>query len=223
MRSSRNVAAIVSTRSHYEVLGVHPEATAEVIREAYRNLAREHHPDRRAIVLDSSHPMTMAELNEAYRVLRDPGRRAVYDASLRTGSAAPQSAPPPRQAQAQSHTEGMKATAAEYASHLVGRPGPARVPWRTLMFFGTLAIIGVIVLAQFTDSEGLKEPDGILRVGDCVEIEADGDAHEISCVGDEDVDLVVRAFVTFDASCPNGSEAHRDRLGMGVACVAVPE
>ena len=37
----------------------------------------------------------MAAINEAYRVLGDPGRRAVYDATLRgTGSAAGSSSAP---------------------------------------------------------------------------------------------------------------------------------
>lgn len=63
--------------SLYEVLGVAPNAPAEVIRAAYRVLARLHHPD--ASVSPQSTGM-MSAINEAYEVLSDPSARATYDA-----------------------------------------------------------------------------------------------------------------------------------------------
>jgi curved DNA-binding protein CbpA len=62
-------------RDHYEVLQVHPRAEPEVIRAAYRALARKYHPD-----LGGS-PRRMIELNDAWDVLGDAARRAEYDAS----------------------------------------------------------------------------------------------------------------------------------------------
>jgi curved DNA-binding protein CbpA len=62
----------------YRVLQVHPEAEDVVIQSAYRALARIYHPDGQ-----SSDPGRMAQLNEAYEHLRDPGRRRAYDARLR--------------------------------------------------------------------------------------------------------------------------------------------
>lgn len=35
----------MAERTHYETLGVEPRATAEQIRRAYRELAKQHHPD----------------------------------------------------------------------------------------------------------------------------------------------------------------------------------
>ena len=67
--------------SHYDTLGVRPDASAREIRDAYRRLARIHHPDH-----GDADAGSMAALNEAYRVLGEPSRRAVYDAALR-GSA----------------------------------------------------------------------------------------------------------------------------------------
>ena len=63
----------------YRVLQVDESADAEIIRLAYRQLARRHHPD-----LDGSpHAVRrMAALNHAYAVLRDPERRSRYDAVL---------------------------------------------------------------------------------------------------------------------------------------------
>jgi len=104
-----------------------------------------------------------------------------------------------------------------FPSHL----GPARFPWRSVSFFALLAIIGVVVLAQFTEPGEPQGPDGIMRVGSCVTIEPNGDAREVLCTGDPTVDQTVVAFVPFDGVCPGGSLPHRDRQGMGVACVAV--
>lgn len=64
--------------THYERLGVDPTASPEQLRAAYRALARRLHPDARG----GSPSPAMAELNEAWRVLSDPARRAAYDASL---------------------------------------------------------------------------------------------------------------------------------------------
>ena len=63
----------------YRVLNVDPRADAEVIRVAYRALARRDHPDVNA---DPAASSKMAELNAAFEVLGDARRRAVYDQSL---------------------------------------------------------------------------------------------------------------------------------------------
>ena len=64
-------------RDYYEVLGVSPQATAEEIKQAYRRLARESHPDRNPD--DPSAEERFKELAAAYEVLSDPERRANYD------------------------------------------------------------------------------------------------------------------------------------------------
>jgi molecular chaperone DnaJ len=148
----------------------------------------------------------MPSINEAYRVLGDPARRAVYDASLR-GSASPSAQQPAGPAPAY--------TAPVYPSHL----GPARVPWRSLLVVGIIGVVGVVVLAQFTEPGEPSGPDGILGVGSCVSIDADGFAREVLCTGDTTADLVVDALIPFDATCPGRTEPHQDRQGMGIACV----
>lgn len=105
-----------------------------------------------------------------------------------------------------------------FPSHL----GPARIPWRSVLFVAMLAIIGIVVLAQFTEPGEPRGPDGIIQIGSCVTIEPNGDAREVLCTADPAVDLVVEGFVPFDEACPGGTVAHRDRQGMGVACVADP-
>jgi hypothetical protein len=82
-------------RTHYDVLGVSARATNEELRQAYRERARVLHPDRQqaggAGDADSLGG-AMRELNEAWRVLRDPAARAAYDRSLLAPS--PRPAPP---------------------------------------------------------------------------------------------------------------------------------
>jgi curved DNA-binding protein CbpA len=65
-------------RDYYAILGVKPDATLQEIKRAYRRLARLHHPDLNKTALDDH----IKRLNEAYEVLRDPARRAAYDAQL---------------------------------------------------------------------------------------------------------------------------------------------
>ena len=98
---------------------------------------------------------------------------------------------------------------------------PARIPWRSLLVFSSVAIFGIVALAQFSGVDNQVGPDGILRNGDCVEIQVNGDAREVSCTGE--LDFVVRAFVPFDGTCPGRTAPHRDRQGMGVACIELPD
>jgi curved DNA-binding protein CbpA len=66
--------------SLYNVLKVAPDAPIEVIRAAYRVLAARYHPDRCGPNPEAL--SRMQRVNEAYRVLSDPGLRAKHDAVL---------------------------------------------------------------------------------------------------------------------------------------------
>lgn len=60
----------------YEVLGISKNATEDEIKKAFRRRARELHPDvNKAADAEDQ----FKELNEAYDVLSDPGKRAQYD------------------------------------------------------------------------------------------------------------------------------------------------
>jgi curved DNA-binding protein CbpA len=76
---------VAAPPDYYALFEVPPTASAEEIRSSYRRLARLHHPDT------SGSPESvalMAQINEAWEVLRDADRRAAYDRT-RPRAAAP--------------------------------------------------------------------------------------------------------------------------------------
>lgn len=210
--------------THYEVLGISPGASTAQVREAYRRLARVHHPDR-VQAGSAASAASMPAINEAYRVLNDPARRAMYDASLRSSAAPSQgpSAPTPGGGPSGRPDPGSarrRRSAPPYDGPVsIARDlRPGLIPWRLVIGVVAATIAGLVVLSLFTEPGEEPAPDGILRVGDCVEYQPDGDAAEVPCSGGDD--LVVRAFVPFDGTCPGLTEPHRDQQGMGIACVA---
>src|SRR5918999_5538576 len=67
-------------RDPYRILQVHREAELDVIRAAYRVLARKLHPDGRTdSLLDAAGERRMTDLNWAYAVLRAPQARERYE------------------------------------------------------------------------------------------------------------------------------------------------
>ena len=67
----------MAKRDYYDVLGVSKAASAEEIKKAYRQKAKELHPDR-----NSDNPNAESqfkEANEAYEVLKDADKKAAYD------------------------------------------------------------------------------------------------------------------------------------------------
>lgn len=63
-------------RDYYDVLGISRNASEEDIRRAFRKLALEYHPDRNK---SDEAAERFKEINEAYEVLRDAGKRSAYD------------------------------------------------------------------------------------------------------------------------------------------------
>jgi molecular chaperone DnaJ len=68
---------MTTKRDYYEVLGLDRAASLEEVKKAYRVLALKHHPDKNPG--DKSSEERFKEATEAYEVLRDPDKRALYD------------------------------------------------------------------------------------------------------------------------------------------------
>ena len=67
----------MAEKSFYEVLGVAKDASENDIKKAYRKLVRKYHPDVSKV---ANADEKIAEINNAYETLRDPEKRAQYDA-----------------------------------------------------------------------------------------------------------------------------------------------
>jgi molecular chaperone DnaJ len=63
-------------RDYYELLGIERGADSDEIRRAFRNLAKQYHPD---VNKEPDAEAKFKEINEAYAVLSDDDRRARYD------------------------------------------------------------------------------------------------------------------------------------------------
>ncbi len=64
-------------KDYYNILGVKRDASEQEVKRAYRKLARKHHPDVNPG--DKSAEAKFKEINEAYEVLSDKGKRQKYD------------------------------------------------------------------------------------------------------------------------------------------------
>jgi len=181
-------------RSHYEVLGVAPSASASAIRDAYRARIKRLHPDAGHV----HDPREAAAVNEAWAVLGDAGRRARYDLSLVDAPVAAPPMPPKPE---------------------IVYP-PARFPWRFVLTVATLGALGMFLLHAFSSPTQPQGPDGLLRSGSCVVIDSALAAVEVECDGQHE--WVVAQLVAFDRRCPDGTVGYRDRQGMGIACLVEP-
>jgi hypothetical protein len=76
------VARVAVTSDCYAILGVTPAAEDVVIGAAYRALIRHYHPDTNP---DPAARARAQEITAAYAILRDPARRAEYDARRAAG------------------------------------------------------------------------------------------------------------------------------------------
>jgi curved DNA-binding protein len=81
----------VEYKDYYQIMGVGRDASADDIKRAYRKLARKYHPD---VSKEKDAEAKFKEVGEAYEVLRDPEKRAAYDA-LGTRKPGEEFRPPP--------------------------------------------------------------------------------------------------------------------------------
>ena len=76
----------MDNRTLYQILGVEPTASLGELRDAFRKLARQCHPDVQEV---SDGGARFREINEAYSILSDKEKRQKYDTSLVSPHAEP--------------------------------------------------------------------------------------------------------------------------------------
>ncbi|MBD2060453.1 DnaJ domain-containing protein [Oculatella sp. FACHB-28] len=65
--------------NHYEILDIDPAASQAEIKQAYRRLAKQFHPDSNREIVNNDR---ITRINAAYEILGDPQRRQSYDREL---------------------------------------------------------------------------------------------------------------------------------------------
>jgi curved DNA-binding protein len=111
----------VKFRDYYEVLGVPRTATDDEIKQAYRRLARKHHPDLQPAAERERATERFKEINEAHEVLSDAEKRAKYDALGQNWKSGMDFTPPPGGARTVSAED--LGDFSEFFASLFGRPG----------------------------------------------------------------------------------------------------
>jgi hypothetical protein len=137
---------------YYHVLGVPPAASGEEVKQAYRQAAKKAHPDA------GGSSAAMDSLNQAYAVLGDPAKRAIFDQERQLHDAPPPVQPSasaaassPVQSDAQLHAarQELRRLRVAYARHsgleiirwsLVAGAGLGALMW----LFGGLITGGVV-------------------------------------------------------------------------------
>jgi molecular chaperone DnaJ len=71
------------SENYYELLNVEKNAKADEIKKAYRKLAKKYHPDKNQGDKESEN--MFKAINEAYEVLKDEKKRAIYDRYGKSG------------------------------------------------------------------------------------------------------------------------------------------
>ena len=106
----------MTDQDHYQVLGVDRSATAEQIKQAYRELALKYHPDRNPD--DARAQEAFKRVSAAYDVLSDSSKRRDYDARSAGGGLG------------DAHVDGMASTPEPYLTpdEIVWTAAEDRVP-----------------------------------------------------------------------------------------------
>ena len=151
----------------------------------------------------------MAAVNEAWFVLSDAGRRALYDASLRT-----RSTPTPAVAAPDDDSDLDELDGFVPMRHGVARFG-IPLPWILVVI--ALTVIFVFTAYAVRPKAGTEKPDGVLQVGSCVTVAAVGAVTETGC--DQPHEGRVVAMPSGGLYCVDGAEAYADGRSSRVICV----
>jgi hypothetical protein len=197
---------------HYRTLGVHPTASADQIRAAYRDLARRLHPDhhREASTPEASlAERRMREINEAWRVLQDPARRRRYDAERVGGAATARSGAGPGSGPGAGSTGRVRPDDDEDLV-LTGPPDLAARAMHGLPWLVLIAVLGFIFVMTAYAGNGSDSPETGARaapIGACLVVTAGPSTSVVPCDRPNTGKVVAR--VPDMGGCPDGTDPRR--------------
>lgn len=85
-------------KDYYKILGISPDASEKVIKQAYHKLAREFHPDKAANDEEfAKYEEDFTLVSKAYNTLKDKEKKAEYDQQLLKQKSSPTANEPPKQ------------------------------------------------------------------------------------------------------------------------------
>ena len=70
-------------KNYYDILQINQNASPEIIEKAYKTLAKKYHPDLQEEVNKKEAEEILKEINEAYELLSNPDKKALYDQNLK--------------------------------------------------------------------------------------------------------------------------------------------
>ncbi|MBW8825253.1 MAG: J domain-containing protein [Acidobacteria bacterium] len=187
------------------MLGVQRRATPEEIRRAYHDLARVLHPDRLEGRMGPERvgaERRMQEINEAWRILRDPGSRAAYDQSLGMRAAKP----PRPQATPSARDDDDDLDFDTPFQGKPAEPGDLTVSVaRALPWLVIAVVLGAIfIFTAFARHSTSEAPKPSSLIGQCI-TSSGGGMVAVPCAGPNDgkvIDVEPEA-----SACPSGSSA----------------
>jgi hypothetical protein len=157
----------------------------------------------------------MAAVNEAWRVLGDPGRRRQYDRAQAARATAP-SAPAPRVAPIPEPEE----TFSDHTDDAVSR-AMRSAPLIAILVVLLMIFVVTAFAARGAHSarDGTTQPNGLVEVGSCVLVETGQPVAPVPCTQPHDGRAA--AVVPLDLSCPANTDYYVAPGGRARVCVAM--
>lgn len=129
----------MSGKDYYDILGIKETATSDEVRDAFRNLAHKHHPDK------GGDAEMFKKISEAYQVLGDSFKRRTYDQSRQDKNGDNiNSQTPPKPPASQKNTTGFTGNGRHwsYAKIIIGL--------LTIILVGTHLVSGRLPIAHYS-------------------------------------------------------------------------
>lgn len=70
-------------KNYYDILQINQNASPEIIEKAYKTLVKKYHPDLQEESNKRKAEEILKEINEAYEILSNPDKKALYDQNLK--------------------------------------------------------------------------------------------------------------------------------------------